>query len=311
MKRLWMSNSLFISVLVILLPIYPAFGAILYDGSRRSEMGDINLSTIITTEDDFINDSSLSTDIPLDTDSDVPNRSTIVTYEVQSGDNLVDIAADFKLSLSTLRWVNKLQSNIIRPGQKLIIPPGDGIIYTVQKNDTLDAIALKYKITSDEIRNKNDLWDILSIGQTLFLPGAQPIVVSAPGTDARTGVSGGTFQLKVINPDGYKFVPGHCTYFVAKHWPVKWRGNARNWYKNASAAGFKTGQTAKPGAIVVWYGPGYNLRYGHVGIVMSVNVKEGTMVVKDMNYAGLWKITTRVEKIKNKYIVGFIYNEKK
>ncbi|MBP7822807.1 LysM peptidoglycan-binding domain-containing protein [Candidatus Gracilibacteria bacterium] len=310
MKRLWMSNSLFISVLIILLPIYPAFGAILYDGSRRSEMGDINLSTIINTEDDFINDASLSTDIPLDTGSDLPNRNAIVTYEVQSGDSLIDIAADFKLSLSTLRWVNKLQSNIIRPGQKLIIPPGDGIIYTVQKNDTLDAIALKYKITSEAIRSKNDLGDILSIGQTLFLPDAQPIVDTVSAT-TRTGVAGGTFQLKVVNPDGYRFVPGHCTYFVAKYWPVKWRGNARNWYKNASAAGFKTGQIAKSGAIVVWYGPGYNLRYGHVGIVMSVNVKEGTMVVKDMNYAGLWKITTRVEKIKNKYIVGFIYNEKK
>jgi hypothetical protein len=93
-----MSNSLFISVLIILLPIYPAFGAILYDGSRRSEMGDINLSTIINTEDDFINDASLSTDIPLDTGSDLPNRNAIVTYEVQSGDNLIDIAADFKLS---------------------------------------------------------------------------------------------------------------------------------------------------------------------------------------------------------------------
>jgi len=44
---------------------------------------------------------------------------------------------------------------------------------------------------------------------------------------------------------------------------------------------------------------------------MSVDAKKGTMVVKDMNYAGLWKVTTRVEKIKNKYIIGFIYNEKK
>ena len=98
---------------------------------------------------------------------------------------------------------------------------------------------------------------------------------------------------------------------MAQYWPVKWRGNARNWYKNANAAGYKTGQVARPGAIVVWYGPGYNLTYGHVGIVMSVNTKAGTMVVKDMNYAGLWKVTTRVEKIKNKNIVGFIYNEKK
>jgi surface antigen len=89
---------------------------------------------------------------------------------------------------------------------------------------------------------------------------------------------------------------------------VKWRGNARAWFKNAKAAGFKTGQTARAGSIVVWYGPGYNLTYGHVGIVMSVDAKKGTMIVKDMNYAGPWIVTTREEKIKNKYIIGFIYH---
>ena len=111
-----------------------------------------------------------------------------------------------------------------------------------------------------------------------------------------------------MNPGGAKFVPGQCTYFVAKYWPVKWRGNARYWYKNAKAAGFKTGQTPRVGAIVVWYGPGYNLAYGHVAIVMSIDMKKGTMIIKDMNYAGPWKITTREEKIKNRYIVGFIYH---
>lgn len=149
---------------------------------------------------------------------------------------------------------------------------------------------------------------MLGVGETIFLPGAQPIVAPIEPV----GVVGGTYVLKEVTADKQnRFVPGHCTYFVAKYWPVKWRGNARNWFKNANAAGFKTGQTARPGSIVVWYGPGYNLTYGHVGIVMSVNTKEGTMVVKDMNYAGLWKITTRVEKLKNKYIIGYIYNEKK
>jgi LysM repeat protein len=81
-----------------------------------------------------------------------------------------------------------------------VIPPGDGVVYTVQKNDTLDAIALKYKIPPESIHDKNDLGDILSIGQTLFLPGARPVVV-VPATNGQTGASGGTFQLKVINPD--------------------------------------------------------------------------------------------------------------
>ena len=109
MKRLWMSNSLFISVFVILLPIYPAFGAILYDGSRRSEMGDINLSTIIDAEDDLVDSTSLSTERPLDNSRDLPSRDVLSTYEVQSGDTLVDLATDFKLSLNTLRWANNIQ----------------------------------------------------------------------------------------------------------------------------------------------------------------------------------------------------------
>lgn len=74
------------------------------------------------------------------------------------------------MSTNTLRWVNNLQSNVLRIGQKLIIPPGDGIIYTTKKGDTLDAIALKYKISSDVIRQGNNLGDVLGIGETLFLP---------------------------------------------------------------------------------------------------------------------------------------------
>jgi LysM repeat protein len=109
MKRLWMSNSLFIGVLIILLPIYPAFGAILYDGSRRSDLGDINTATIINTENDFINDVALSTDLPLDNSRDLPSRDTIVTYEVQSGDTLAELAGDFKIALDTLRWANSIQ----------------------------------------------------------------------------------------------------------------------------------------------------------------------------------------------------------
>jgi len=39
MKRLRTSNSVLIIFLVIILPIYPVFGSILYDGSRRGGVG--------------------------------------------------------------------------------------------------------------------------------------------------------------------------------------------------------------------------------------------------------------------------------
>jgi surface antigen len=311
MKRVRTSNSLLILTLVVLLPIYPVFGAFIYDGSNRGALGiDINETSIINeytdvTDDDFIDPQV----VPVEN-----QRSTVEEYIVRGGDTLGEVAEQFSISVNTLRWANNLTTDTLRVWQKLIVPPGDGIMYTTKKGDTLDAISIKFKTTSDKIRTANLLWGILPTGVTLFLPDAQRPSIAIDHTDSNSGTgasSGGTFTLKMINPKWWRFVPGHCTYFVAQYWPVKWRGNARNWYRNAHAAGFKTGQVAKPGAIVVWYGPGYNLTYGHVGIVMSVNTKAGTMVVKDMNYAGLWKVTTRVEKIKNKNIVGFIYNEKK
>jgi peptidoglycan DL-endopeptidase CwlO len=307
MKRVKFSNTLFIFLLAIILPIYPVFGSVLYDGSRRWGVGTwLDEASILAEYTDVTDTWFIAPDVPPESTS----RRTIENYIVQNGDTLSEIAESFQISWNTIRWANNLSSNTLRVGQKLIIPPGEGIIYTTKKGDTLDAIALKFKTTSDKITSANLLGDILPTGATIFLPDAQQPAITITNA-VRGGESGGTFSLKVINPSGAGFVPGHCTYFVAKYWPVKWRGNARNWFKNANAAGFKTGQIAKPGSIVVWYGPGYNLTYGHVGIVMSVNAKDGTMVVKDMNYAGLWKVTTRVEKIKNKYIVGFIYNEKK
>jgi len=143
-------------------------------------------------------------------------------------------------------------------GQKLAIPPSDGIVYLTKSGDTLDAIAKKYRVSTEKIRITNTIGDTIHIGQTLFLPDAQPPII-VPDV-VRTSVTG-KFELKVVNQKGVGFVPGQCTYFVAKYWPVKWRGNARAWFKNAKDAGFKTGQTARPGAIVVWYGPGYNLTY--------------------------------------------------
>ena len=42
-------------------------------------------------------------------------------------------------------------------------------------------------------------------------------------------------------------------------------GNARNWYANAKAAGYKVGQTPRVGAIIVY--SALRSSAGHVGIV--------------------------------------------
>lgn len=310
MRRIRKSNAIFLIVFLVLFPVYPVFGAVIYDWSHRRNR-DIDEASIVNEYTDVTDAEFIDTPIS----PDINERSTVAEYIVKNWDTLWEVAEQFAISINTLRWANNLSSDTLRVDQKLIVPPGDGIMYTTKRGDTLDAIALKFQTTSEKIRTANFLGDILPTGITLFLPDAQRPSIAIDNSGGNSSGAGSSnseaFTLKLINKKWAWFVPGHCTYFVAQYWPVKWRWNARNWYKNANAAWFRTGQVAKPGSIVVWYGPGYNLTYGHVGIVMSVNTKSGTMTVKDMNYAGLWKVTTRVEKLKNRNIVGFIYNEKK
>ncbi len=111
MKRVRTSNSLLILSLVVLLPIYPVFGAFIYDGSNRGALGiDINETSIINeytdvTDDDFIDPQV----VPVEN-----QRSTVAEYIVQGGDTLGEVAEQFDISANTLRWANNLSTDTLR-----------------------------------------------------------------------------------------------------------------------------------------------------------------------------------------------------
>lgn len=315
MKRLSISNAFFVCAFSLLSPVYPVFWSVLYNISWGIQNFSVDTTSILDDTFDKEDAQFISADVPIDTVHDWENRKESITYTVQEGDTLWQLAYDFGISRDTIRWVNALTSNALRVGQKLMIPPGNGYIYISQEWDTLTSIALKYTTSKTEILKNNPyLSDVVPVGSLVYMPHMKPPIVTpdsiVASDQALREESLLSYKLRLIHPSGKWFVPGHCTYFVAKYWDVQWRWHAKDWYKNAQKAGYKTGKIAQPGAIAVWYGPGYNLSYGHVGIVMSVNEKQGTMVVKDMNYTGLWRITTRTEKLKNKYLIGFIYNQK-
>lgn len=99
---------------------------------------------------------------------------------------------------------------------------------------------------------------------------------------------------------------GQCTYYAAHKakfaFPeispgVRFRGitgNANRWLWNAKASGFKTSATPSIGAIAVF--KQWGARYysaGHVAIVEDVDRENKRMKVTDMNFAGLWIVTSR------------------
>jgi flagellum-specific peptidoglycan hydrolase FlgJ len=78
--------------------------------------------------------------------------------------------------LQTLRWANFLDpSDQLEVGRSLIVPLRDGLLYGVQRGDTLFEIASNYAVDLHAMLEVNALQApyTLLIGQLLLLPGAQ------------------------------------------------------------------------------------------------------------------------------------------
>ena len=108
----------------------------------------------------------------------LPSGVTGNTYVVQRGDTLYSIANKFNTTVSELKAVNNITSNLLQLGQQLIIPTipeapsaNEYIKYTVQKGDTLYNIAKEFNTSVDNLINYNQLASSsLSIGQQLLIP---------------------------------------------------------------------------------------------------------------------------------------------
>jgi len=105
-------------------------------------------------------------------------------YVVKSGDALSRIAANQGVTLSALRAANNLSGDLIRVGQKLVIPNGrkasiapsplskQGLQIVVSPGDTVSSIAIRYNVSAKDLILHNDIQNPARItpGQTLFIP---------------------------------------------------------------------------------------------------------------------------------------------
>ncbi len=138
-------------------------------------------------------------------------RKSVVTYEVATGDSLFGIAEEYELEPESILWANydilNDDPHLISVGDKLKIPPVDGILYEWKDGDTLENIAGKYYVDVDDILlyTGNDLDisnPVIEPGETIIIPGGyremQTWVVAVTAGDN----AGVTAQI-----DG----PGSCT----------------------------------------------------------------------------------------------------
>ena len=279
-------------------------------------------------------DSFLYINAPIDSERDVTWSSEVVEYEVKSWESFAFIAQKFNVSKDTIYWANNMKKGtVLHPGDVIKVPPVSGIVHTVKSWETLSGIAKKYNIEEQKIMRQNLLLSAsdLKADATIIVPWAKkeepkPVIAAAPknyskpsstvsnsssgwgysfAAKAQSEYVNTAWKYQLVWRKPFSGVPGNCTWYVASHKWVNWRGNANQWLRNARAKGHPTGNNPTIGAIVQFEGRGYNPYYGHVAIVTDVT--DTHIIVSDMNYRRKYEVTTRKVPKSDRTIQWYIY----
>lgn len=257
---------------------------------------------------------------PIGVPTSAPVSHTPITYEVKDGEKLKDLAARFKVSADSIRWSNwtalRNTSKDVVKGQKILIPPVEGVVVTTRQGDTPMSLGNTYHVDSGAIIDFNYLrtsdQDPIAAGTMIVIPGGQgpdferPAAVSTTLLPIARGGSGGYSIVSVGGSypvrSGNRFSYGYCTWYVYNRRYVPWLGNAWEWFGQAQAYGWSTGQTPRVGAILVTW----ESSWGHVAYVESVNA-DGSYTVSEMNFVRWNVIDMRTIRPGGVPLIGFIY----
>lgn len=226
------------------------------------------------------------------------SRSDIKNYVVKDGDTVPSVAAQFGVTSDTIRWTNNLTGDTLRAGTNLTISPVNGLTYTLQAGDTIDALVSRFSVDKTKFIAFNDLesGNLPSVGEKVVMPDGKPAPTRSARSSGQSTASFGSaagFAAVYGAANGYDY--GYCTWHAAnrraqigKPLPTN-LGHARTWYSRAQGAGMAVGNTPRAGA-VLWHANIGGL--GHVAYVESVN-EDGSMLVSDMNYPTWGRVTYR------------------
>jgi surface antigen len=220
------------------------------------------------------------------------SKADIFGYKTSAGDSVASLAAKFGVTSNSIMWSNGLTSNTLNANTNLVIPPVNGIVYTVKAGDTPASLATTYKANAAKITAYNDA-EIggLTAGERIIIPDATlpTISVTTSSPDSVPGVSGNAAfpwgSGPIYGSNGYDY--GYCTWYVATQIsvPSNW-GNAATWAYYASLSGWNVAVKPTVGAIAQTADAAGG--EGHVAVVDAVSADGSQIQTRDMNGIAGW-----------------------
>lgn len=204
-------------------------------------------------------------------------------YIIEEGDNLTVISRKIGANLDTLVSVNKISNaNRLRPGQKIIVPNRNGLLYTMKKGESIEDVTERYDVSLKRVLTFNKIYDASNIeeGDDIFLPGAKYTL------DERIDKFGQMFSLpttitRISSVFGYRVHP--ITGVRTKHMGVDIPGRLNTpVYASRKGKVIFAGYSGGYGnLVIVRHDKGYTTYYGHLNSITTkagANVGVGVMI---------------------------------
>lgn len=249
----------------------------------------------------------------------VTNEEDGILYKVRENQNIKVFANKYGLDLKDLMTLNYItdDSEILYEWQEIFInlseEKANNIPWFIDKaQPDLSIPVVKPKTTT---KTTGNTWKTTTKTTTKTTSNTSNWGATAPTWGSGKIVKKWTYNANINNG----FYRGYCTWYVATQVPSIFKytsensqsrpfgWNASSWYSAAKAAGYTVSKTPRSNSIIVYS----KLRSsaGHVWIVRQYpyNGDSSKMLVEDMNYAGKFVVTQRVESVSRWGIIWYIY----
>lgn len=250
----------------------------------------------------------------------VTNEEDGILYKVRENQNIKVFANKYWLDLKDLMTLNYItdDSEILYEGQEIFInlseEKADKIPGFIDKAQPDLSIPVAKPKPTKTVAKTTAATKTSSTTTKTSSSSASASAASTTTSWWKT-IKKWTYNANITNG----FYRGYCTWYVATQVPSIFKytsdttqerpfgGNASTWYSAAKAAGYTVSKTPRASSIIVYS----RLRSsaGHVWIVKQYpyNGDNTKMLVEDMNYAGKFVVTQRVESVNRAGIVWYIY----